>query len=172
MPQGTTFVDTASGDLKYQGTSGTAAIIARADGSVHLVPLVSPYSGSSGFESIGDATFTGIGIVLFDPSAIFNTNGKVTRAITFQVILESTPSVTSEIQLYNITAGQVVSGSLLSTSNNSPTILSGSLVIGASPNLPNSQQIYEVQLRISNPSVPTATDRAICKLAQLVVTWT
>ncbi|HVI42662.1 MAG TPA: hypothetical protein VM577_18580 [Anaerovoracaceae bacterium] len=171
MTVGQIYIDTTTGDLKYQGTSGTPSILTRADGTVHLVPLIVNYSGTTGVQSVGVSTFTGIGVSSFDPSAIFSTNGKVTRTIKYVVVLEGSTGVTAEIQLYNLSAGAIVTGSLLSTSNNSPTLLSGTLTVGASPNVPNSAQLYEVQLRISSPSSPAVSDRAICKMAYIQVTW-
>jgi hypothetical protein len=171
MVQGTPYIDTTTGDFKYQGTSGTPAVLAKADGSVHLVPLIHPFGSSTGVQSSGIATFTGIGTIVFDPSSIFSTNGKITRSISFQAVLEVSASVTGEIQLYNISTGAVVTGSLLSSSTASPTLLTGTLTIGASPNLPNSQQIYEVQIRISSPGSPSVSDRVVCKNAQIIVVW-
>lgn len=168
---GAPFIDTVSGDFKFQGTSGTPAVLAQTDGSVHLVPLVHPFTGSSGYQSIGSSSFTGIGLITFDPSALFSTNGKVIRSIKFEAILECTSGVTGEIKLYNISVGSEVTSSLLSTSANSPTLVSSTLAIGVAPNVPNSQQIYEIQLRISVPATPSASDRVICKLGQLVVIW-
>ena len=169
MTAGVPFIDTTSGAYKYQGTSGTPAVLALADGTVHLVPLIHPFTGSTGFQSVAVTTFQGIGTISFDPSALFTTNGKVTRALKFEAILEATPTVTIEVRLYNLTAGSVVSGSTLSSSVNTPTYVSATLTAGSE--LPNSNQLYEVQLRISSPASPIGSDRAICKLAQLVSTW-
>lgn len=171
MAAGQPYVDTSSGDFKYQGTTGTPAIVAKADGSVHLIPLITPVAASNGQWSVGVTAFTGIGVVSFDPSALFSTNGKITRSISFTAVLEASSGVTAQIQLFNITAGSAVTGSLLSTSNNAPSIVSGVLTVGSSPNLVNSLQVYEVQLRISLPTNPAVTDRAICKMANLQVTW-
>lgn len=172
MVAGIPFVDTSTGAFKYQGTSGTPAVIAGADGSVHLVPMIHPFTGSTGFQSTSSSGFTGVGVISFDPSALFNTNTKIVRSIKFEAILESSSGVTSEIQLYNLSVGSIVTGSVLSSSSNSPAVVSATLTVAAAPNVPNSQQIYEIQLRISSPGSPTASNRAICKSAQIVVTWT
>lgn len=163
------FID-ASGNLKYQGTTGNPAVLSDSAGVTPLVPQVVPFTGSTGSQSVGTSSFQSIGTIAFNPSAIFAGNDRLTRTITFQAIVEATPSVTLEIRLYNLNAGAVVTGSLLSSSSNSPVVVSGTLTVGAATNLLNSEQIYEVQLRISAPGSPAASDRAICKSAQIVVT--
>lgn len=171
MVAGIPYIDTATGQLKYQGTSGTPGILVDAAGGVSLIPFFAVYAAISGSQETNSSGFTAIGTAIFDPSILWSGNTKVTRGIKFQAVLEATSGVTAEIQLYNISAGAAVTSSALSTSANIPTIVEGTLTIGASPNIPNSQQIYEVQLRISAPGSPAPSDRAICKLGQLIVTW-
>ena len=171
MPQGIIFVDTTTGDLKYQGVTGTPAILAEANGSVHLIPYVATYAGTTGIHTNDTTTFSGIGAIIFNPASIFAGNTKITRTLKFQTIIEATTGVTTEIRLYNISTGAAVTGTTLTTTAVIPTLVESTLTIGASPNLPNSQQIYEIQLRISLPASPGVTDLAICKLAQILVTW-
>ena len=171
MPQGIPYVDTATGELKYQGTSGSPAILAEVDGSVHLIPYVASYTGSTGAESVGVSTFTSIGTIVFDPSDLFDGNDKITRTLAFQAIVEVTPSVTMEIQLYNVNAGSIVTNSVSSSSSITPEVITKNLILGSSPNIPNLEQIYDVQIRISSPVSPGPSDRAICKLAQINVIW-
>lgn len=168
---GQPFIDTVSGDFKYQGTTGAPAVLAQANGNVHLIPLVLPYTGSTGFQSVGTNVFTGIGTLVFNPIDSFSTNSKIVQTLKFQTILECTPGVTAEIQIYNVNLDGIAGNSLLSTNSSSPLILETTFEVGNSFNVPNTSQIYEIQLRISDPSPPDVTDRAICKLAQIVITW-
>lgn len=171
MPQGTPYIDTATGDLKYQGTSGTPAILAEADGTVHLIPIVFPYTGSTGFQSVGTTTFTSIGTIVFDPSALYDGNSNIDRTFKFQAIVEVTSGVTVEVRLYNIDTGVAVTNSTQTSTSTVPEVLSATLTVGASPNLVNAEQIYDVQIRISLPISPSPSDRAICKSAQIIASW-
>lgn len=162
---------TATGTLNYFGATGTAGVLMDRAGNLPLIPLTIPIAALNGYYSTGLTTFQGLGLLTIDPSNQFSTNGKISRTLTFQSILEVTVGVTAEVRLYNITGGYAVTGSTLTSTATSPTLVSGSLTIGSSPNILNSSQLYEVQLRISVPSSPADTDRAICKMGSISITW-
>lgn len=113
----------------------------------------------SGKQSTASQTFFGFGSVRFDPSIY---TGTVT--IKFQVIGEATSGQTAEFRLYNVTDGAAVSGSTLSTSSTTATVLEATLT-----GLPSSPKIYEFQFRLS--STPSTNDRGTCTHAELNVTW-
>lgn len=171
MVVGIPYIDTATGTLRYRGDTGTAAILAESDGYVHLIPFVQNFSANTGAQSAGTITFTSIGMLTFDPSILYDGDGKVTRRISFQAIMENTTGVTGSVRLVNLTDGVVVS--TLGSSATGPTLLSSSLLsLGSGPGaIPNSNKIYDVQLAITAPLTPAISDRTICKLAQIVVQW-
>jgi hypothetical protein len=165
------FIDSITGDLKYQGTSGTPAILAEGNGAVHLIPATISYVLTNGVQISGTNAFEGIGTRELNPNSIFDGNSKISRTIVFRVLLESTPGVTAEVRLFNLDAGSVVSSTTLTSSSSIPELKTASLFVGTAPNLVNSSQNYEVQLRISSPISPTNLDRAICKMAEIVFNY-
>lgn len=169
---GQIYINSSNGDLVYKGTLRDG-VLADGYGQVPLTPLTIHYPGVTGVKTTnsGSADWEGIGCITFDPSDLFDGNNDLTRTILFQAVLEASPGVTAAIRLYNLTTGAVVTSSTLNTSSNTPTTVSGTLIVGSSPNLPNSEQIYEIQLQISSPSSPTVSDQAICKSASILVNW-
>jgi hypothetical protein len=62
---GTVYVDTVTGELKYQGTSGSSGILADATGNVPLIPCKLNYNLVSYLADCTKATFQSIGSVIF-----------------------------------------------------------------------------------------------------------
>lgn len=122
------------------------------------------YSIVNGTQQINVTTFTVIGAIIFDPSIVTQTG---ISSVKLDMVAWATSGVTAEIRLYNITDGAPVAGTTLTTSTNSPTELSVTLLVGTA--IPNSSKIYEVQLRISIPSSPGVNDRALCTFAAFKV---
>lgn len=115
-----------------------------------------------------------IGYIVVDPSSYVGSNAQLVRTITFNTLLEVTTGVTAEIKLYNVDTGDVVTGTTLTSAltGGPRRVVSTPLTIGTSPNLPNTRQTYEVQLRISSPGSPGPGDFAICKGAHLEISYT
>lgn len=114
----------------------------------------------AGVASTNQTSFVGLGVTPFDPSKFFGT-----PVFTFVAMLEATTGMTAQIQLYDLTAGAVVASSVMTTTNTSTTKLA-SIALA----LPNTEHIYEVQIRISAGS-PGASDRATCKHARIDVSY-
>ncbi len=134
------------------------------------LPISIPYVCCSGHQSTDSTSFTGIGAVVFDPSIIFpSVDGTLT--INFVAILEvSDAAVTATVQLYNLTTGEVLSNSILTSTIAAATspevITSSNFTIGASPNLVNDEQLYELQLKMTGGG---ESDLVICKYAKIDV---
>jgi hypothetical protein len=165
------FIDSMTGELKYQGTSGTPAILSDGTGQVPFLPMSVPYTLLTGVQTADSSVFAGLGAREIDPSAIFSGNSKINLTVEFRALVEATTGVTAEIRLYNLDTGSAVSGSTLTTSSNSPDLLTAVLTVGSAPDLVNGSQNYELQLRISAPGSPGASDRAICKMAEIVFNY-
>lgn len=99
----------------------------------------------------------------FDRSS-FKGVGSGSRVIRLKVIVETTAPQMS-IRLFNVTAGTVVTGSGLSTSSTTPTVLvSGDLT----SNLAVGSAIYQVQIKMDTGTSP---DRVSLDYAGLELTW-
>lgn len=164
------FIDNATGELKYQGTSGTPGILADSAGNIPLVPMFFNNGIVSGVAYANLNTFTPIGSINFDPSSFFEGNSKITRTIVFRALLSNSIGVTGEIKLYNLTLGADVTGSLLSSDDVSPIEYTATLTVGG--NIPDSDNLYEVQFRISDPTPPLFGDYALCNFAAITVSYT
>lgn len=165
------FIDSLTGELKFQGASGDPAVLADGTGQVPLLPMSIPYTLLTGVQTADSSVFAGLGALEIDPSALFAGNSKITLTVQFRALVEATTGVTAEIRLYNLNLGYVVSGSTLTTSSNVPDLLTATLTVGSAPDLRNESQKYELQLRISAPGSPGASDRAICKMAEIVFNY-
>ena len=165
------FIDSTTGELKYQGTSGTPGILSDGTGNVPLLPISLSYTLLTGVQTADSSIFSGLGARELDPSSLFSGNSKISLTVEFRALVETTTGVTAEIRLYNLDTGSAVTGSTLTTSNNYPTLLSSTLTVGTAPNLVNGSQNYELQLRISSPGSPGVTDRAICKMAEVIFNY-
>lgn len=119
-----------------------------------------PFPGQTNTSS---TTFVTAGTFEFDPTAITAANG--TRTIVLRVVAETTaPQMT--IQLFNITAASVVTGSTLTTTATTPTLLTtGDLT----SNLTNGAAIYQVQIEMASGG--TNSDRVTLDMATLQVLW-
>lgn len=167
---GTVFVDTVTGDLKYQGTTSTPGILANSAGNIPLVPMILTNGIVHGIAYANLNTFTPIGSINFDPSIYFGGNSKITRTIVFKALLSNSIGVTGEIKLYNLSLGADVTGSLLSSDDVSPIEYTATLTVGG--NIPDSDNLYEVQFRISAPISPLFGDYALCNFAAITVSYT
>lgn len=165
------FIDSVTGELKYQGPSGSPAILSDGYGVISLLPMSIPYTLLTGVQTADSSVFAGLGARELDPSAIFSGNSAITLSVEFRALVEATTGVTAEIRLYNLDTGTAVSGSTLTTSSNSPDLLTAVLTVGSAPDLVSGPQNYELQLRISAPGSPGATDRAICKMAEIIFNY-
>lgn len=165
------YIDSSTGELKYQGPTSTAAILSSSDGTIPLIPFIVSFNGFVGSTSVNTNSFESIGSLSLDPSALFAGNNKITRTFLFKAIVEVSSGVTCEIRLYNLNAGSAVTSSTLTSSTTSPTVVSAALTIGAAPNLVNSSQLYEIQFRVSAPTDPGLSDIAICRQAGIDVMW-
>jgi hypothetical protein len=162
----------AAGPPGVAGPAGAAGATGpTGPAGVPLVPLLVPFPGVAGTETTSSATFVYEGAIALDPTTLFAAGGTtgITRQFQFRTIVQATPGVTVQVQLYNVTAGAVVSGTTLTSTTAAQTAPQALLATGLS--LPGSMQVYVVQLRISSPSIPGTSDLAICLLAQLEVTW-
>lgn len=107
--------------------------------------------GVGGVSNVDVDTFTTIGAVALDPDDYPGTT-------EFEAVIEVTDTYTAEVRLYDVTAAAVVAGSTLSTTSDTPVILSASVTLATGA------RVYEVQLRV------TATGgTAVCKQAGVKV---
>ncbi len=164
------YIETTSGDLRFKGT-GNEAVIVEGDGTLPLTPMQVPYPLLSAVGVAESNAFTDLGSFSFDPSDLFDGNADLTRAIIFQAILYCAPGCRAEVRLYNLTAGAAITNTTLTSTSESPAVVSGTITVGSSPNMPNSTQTYLVQLRIDSPASPTDEDRVFCSSAQIIVSW-
>lgn len=168
---GTSYTDTNTptfGSSNVQGAlDAIKALLApggtRLSGSTYAAAY-----GVSGVQSTGSTVFTGVGMIRFNPSHFWPAiDGSSSRRIKFRAYLESTGGLTAEVRLYNITSSAVVASSTLTTASATPVLLTsvditGNLTAGV-------EHDYEVQIRLTGS--PSDSDRAICKMAQLEVTY-
>ncbi len=168
---GTVYVDTVTGELKYQGTSGTSGILADATGSVPLVPCTYCFSLVSYLADCTKATFQSMGNILFNPASLYAGSSKITRTITFDALIYGSSSVTAQIRLYNVTDATIVSGTVLSSGGaSSPIKVSTPLVPGVE--IPNSEKQYEMQMKILFPALVSPGDFAFCSYSAINVNYT
>lgn len=163
------FIDTVTGELKYQGTSGTPGILADETGAVPFSAMEIQFPIVSTVVEIDTEGFSGIGNIVFNPAVLFDGNSKITRTIQLRVLLSASTGVTGELKLYNLTLGADVTSSTLSSNDASPTQYTATLTPGG--NIPNSSNVYELQLRISSPAEPSPGDYAICSSALIVASY-
>ena len=115
------------------------------------------FQAVTGIQSASVNVYTRVGTVLIDPSKY------PTSKVTFQAVLEATAGQTAVCQLYNVTDGSAVSGSVLTGTSTTPTVYEATITI------PNSSKLYEVQLKLG--AVNGGTDRASCTNAKIFLTW-
>jgi hypothetical protein len=114
--------------------------------------------------STGSTTFVNAGTLEFNPGVL--TPAATSRTITLRVIAHTTgPQIT--IQLFNLTAASVVTGSTLTTSSTVPvTLTTGDLTANLSAGLAD----YQVQIQMAAGG--TSSDQVSLDMASLKVTWT
>jgi hypothetical protein len=115
-----------------------------------------------------------IGASDIDMSIFPATVSSLTRHVHFKALIEATSiTATTQIMLYDVTDGAVITGTIGSTSNYTGLILfdSGPLTVGTLPGQIRTDvaAIYEVRLAMTsgNPS----TDSAICANARVEITY-
>lgn len=111
----------------------------------------------------------GQSVAEFDPSVLLAPTGGLVRAITFEAIAWATAGMTAEVELWNITDGVAVVGTLLAIASTVPTWLV-SVPLAVPAVLPNASTLYELRLRIS-AGVPGPLDRAFVSQARLLTMW-
>lgn len=139
-----------------------------------LLPTRDIVPGFSGVASTQETASGGqvIGCFSFDPSAYPPEGGAVLREIHFRAILEASAATTAQVILYNLDAGEAVTGgTLVATGPGAKDVLSSMLDVGDSPRIPNTSQLYELRLRISS-AAPGPSDFAICKGAAIELHYT
>ncbi len=170
MPQGIPYVDSTDASMRYQGVSGTPGILVDGYGNIPHIPLRMSYQGLSGIQTIATTTYTSIGSLEFNPSQMFAGNLKIARSFSFRTMTQATAGVSLQIRLYNLTLGsEVVSSVQTIAAPTNPTRTSSILTFLT--DLPNSFNIYSVQMRISTPVSPGDTDRAFCQSANIIVDY-
>ena len=124
-------------------------------------------------KSTVQASFVAVGTLSFDPTAFFAGSSQILRAIVFDTLVAVDPvgGLGLEIRLFNVTDGEVVTSTLLtSTSSVVERKVSVALTVGgAAGNIKNGLRIYEVQLRRTGGG---GADNVYCKAAQVNVSHT
>lgn len=140
------------------GTIGTAA-------ESMLLPFEFHEYGVAGVQNTSNTIFTAVGAFEFDPTNLYS-GPNIQIEFWFEAVIESsTSSVTTSVQLYNVTAGAYVTNTLLTTTSTHVTFLS-SVPLTVPGNLPNVSQLYEIHISRTGG---TGSDVAICKMARLVI---
>lgn len=159
----------AQGGETINGLS--SVVIARAYGSATLVKTSSTTwnlwgakvmreerSLLAGVESVGSLGFQAVGGVSVNSADFPNL-----LSVQFRGLIQTTnPSDTAEIRLFNSTTSSVVAGTVLSTSNTTPTLVSAAVTLAVGLNN------YEAQVRLTVIGDP---NRVGCKQAQLILNW-
>ncbi|APR86763.1 hypothetical protein A7982_12112 [Minicystis rosea] len=141
-------------DAGGERISNVAAPVQASDAATKAYVDTRPPVLVAGLVSVATATFTVIGRAQLDP-----TRFPEGTAFTLRAIIEATPGQTAELRLYNVTDGAAVTGSTLSTSSTTPTLVS------AAVSLPSALKIYEVQLRMTSTLAPSG--RATCSRVEI-----
>ena len=124
------------------------------NGSTHYFPFLAGV-----FSTNTTSLFTIIG------SAEFNlTLYPDVKTIRFQVLLETTGPIATA-QLYNFTTTSLVTGTVLSTSNISTTLLTSGDISG---NLTNGSAIYQAQIEMASGG---ASDFITCSMARFILQY-
>lgn len=140
-----------TGTFVYRGSSTWAMLGAKRDSYERsIVATVEDTNQQLGYTTIG--------------STVINSNDYPnTLSVQWQAIIETTDAGdAAQIQLYNVTTSTLVTGSQLSTTSLTPTLVTATITLAAG------QNIYEAQLRLVTTGDP---HRATCKQAQVVVNW-
>lgn len=132
-----------------------------------LPPLKYHEYGVAGVQNTSNTIFTAVGSFEFDPSALYSGSSLI-RDFWFEaIILSSTTSVTTSIQVYNLTDGIYIGSTLLTTTSTSSSFSSSPTLI-VPTDLPNGSRIYEIHIKRTGG---TGTDVAIVKMARLVIRY-
>lgn len=164
------FIDNVTGEVKYQGTSGTPGILADSSGNVPLIPCTYVFSLVSYQADCTKAAFQAMGNIIFNPASLYSGSTKITRTITFDSLIYGSVGVTAQIRLYNVTDGTVVSGTTLSSGGSvSPVKVSATLT--PTIIIPNSEKQYEMQMKILLPALVSPGDFAFCSYSAINVNY-
>lgn len=137
-------------------------------------PVRFVFPGVAGLQTTDVSTFTTVGALSFNAGTDVPTGGGIVVSPRFRFIVatENVVGLQIEIRLYNLTDGEVVTGTttLVAAGTITPTAFTTALTIGTSSgNLKTGQSNYAIQIRRVNGS---ASDNVFCYLGQveLVVT--
>lgn len=125
---------------------------------------------TAGVFSTGISTPTRVGGRYIDLAPYIGTTGIVgtfASTVKFYANIETTAG-TANVRLYNVTDGEVVTGSLLTTTNTTNTEVNGTLTVGSSVGNLKTQKVYEVDIFITGGG---GTDRATCTNARLLFSY-
>lgn len=116
--------------------------------------------GVSGYQDTQADSWEEVGGLIFNPIEF------VGATFEFEALLQTTIiAKAANIRLYNITDGAEVTDSVLTSTSLTPELVSA--VLTAPADLPNSEKIYAVQVKMSIAGGPN--ERCICKAAHIKV---
>jgi len=134
--------------------------------------------GIAGAEITDSVTWEGHGGFKFDPRIYYPGGLGLTREVRFQAMLETTDGTTplpAKARLYDLTNGAAVTSSEITSSSETPEIVSSgvlSIGTGGGVDLQDDEIDYEVQIILDDSSgSPGPTDVITCKRASLRLTW-
>ncbi len=117
---------------------------------------VQSFSLVSGKQTSTSNSWRVVGSLQFDPTAYPSY-----LQATFQTALSVNSGQIVEVRLYNLTDGEVVSASTLTSTSATTEIKEATLT------LPSAEKLYEVHLRLGNAN--TGVDEAVCSEARLIL---
>lgn len=163
LDKGVLWGDTA-GKLNYTYDDNGTPITIELGGGGEVQPVY--IYGISGLQKIQHDIYTSIGGLVFDPSSAEFTKAG-TRNIRFEVLIECAAVEPINIRLYDITNGNAIASSELTTSSLEPEFLWVELDVGT--DLPDEEIVYDIQMIIDGTA--GEDDLGICKMARLKVSW-
>lgn len=135
-------------------------------------PLPITLTLSAGAAPTSETTFVRVGGMTLDATRFPETSGGLTRSLAFEADVQKTAGATSvDIQLVDVTHGATVTGTSLTSSSTSTTLVaSGPLTVGADAgNIRNDETTqYEVQIKRTGGS---PADAVFVVNARLVITY-
>ncbi len=151
-------------DLSSDGADDGYIMVADGLGGWTVEPIATGAKivpGVSGYEDTQDDSWQEIGGLVFNPAEYSGAT-----AFEFEALIQTTIIAKSvSIRLYNLTDGAAVASSVQTSTSLVPELKSVSLSIPA--DLPNSEKIYTVQIKMSIAGGPN--ERGICKAAYIKV---
>lgn len=148
--------------IEYNGTQWDVIGNTSGGGAV-AAPLPGFMSFTAGVFSAGTSTPTRTGAKFVDLTEFPASVGTFNRTVTFFADIETTVG-TANVRLYNVTDGEVVTGTQLTTTNTTNTEVSVVVTVGSSAGNLKTGKSYEVDVWITGGGV---SDRATCTNARL-----